>query len=192
MRRTTNATTPVAGGRPEVAPIGRRRRQGASTLGLLAVVVVVDQATKWWAWRHIATAIVNTGGTWLIGDRVSGWFSDPVWGPLLDVLDVGLLCLAGAVLVRRPRPPVFLVAGALMISGLASNLLDRLGVHALTAPHSYRGAVDFLPIGSVHVNVADVVIAAATLLYLVARPSPERAAAPDGDAARSLTSASSR
>jgi lipoprotein signal peptidase len=192
MRRTAYATIEVAGDRPEANPIDRRRRQGAMTLRLLAAVVLLDQATKWWGWRHVPGAMVNTGSTWLIGDPVKGWVSDPVWGRLLDLLGLALLTLAGSVLVRRRRPPVLLWAGALMISGWISNLLDRLGMHSLTAPGSSRGAVDFIPIGSVHVNLADAVIAAATLLYLVAQPSPARAAATERDEALPLTSASSR
>jgi lipoprotein signal peptidase len=192
MTRTASATIEVAGDRPEANPIDRRRRQGAMTLRLLAAVVLLDQATKWWGWRHVPGAMVNTGSTWLIGDPVKGWVSDPVSGRLLDLLGLALLALAGSILVRRRRPPAFLVAGALMISGWSSNLLDRLGMHSLTAPGSSRGAVDFIPIGSVHVNLADAVIAAATLLYLVAQPSPVRAAATERDEALPLTSASSR
>jgi len=83
-------------------------------------VVVVDEATTWWAWRHVPRAIVNTGSTWLIGDPVDAWVTARVSGRFLDL--VGL-----AVLIRS---------------------------------------------GSVHVNLADGFIAVATLLYLVARPSP--------------------
>src|SRR5215217_4538681 len=108
--------------------ISSRRRQGVIASGLLAAVIVLDQATKWWGWRHAPKAIINTGGTWLLGDPVSGWFSGPVSGPLLDLLNVGLLCLAGVVLVRRRRQARILVAGALMIAGWSSNLLDRLGL----------------------------------------------------------------
>jgi hypothetical protein len=78
-----------------------------------------------------------------------------------------------------------------MISGWGSNLLDRLGMHVLTAPGSSRGAVDFIPVGSAHVNLADGVIAVATLLYLVAWPSPAATAATERHAARPLTSATS-
>ncbi len=171
--------------------MARRRRQGTITLGLLAAVVVVDQATKWWAWRHVPGAIVNTGSTWLIGDPVDAWVTAPVSGRLLDLLGLVVLIRSGSILLRRPRHPLVLVAGALMISGWGSNLLDRLGMHILTAPGSSRGAVDFIPVGSVHVNLADGVIAVAALLYLVARPSPAAPAATGRHAARPLTSATS-
>ena len=177
MAPTAYPTTTVAGDLPDEKPVDRRRRQGTITLGLLAPVGVVDQAAKWWAWRHVPGAMVNTGSTWLIGDPVKGWVSDPVSGRLLDLLGLALMILAGSILLRRRRQPLFLVAGALMISGWGSNLLDRLGMHILTAPGSSRGVVDFIPVGSVHVNLADAVIAVATLLYLVARPSPAATAA---------------
>jgi lipoprotein signal peptidase len=148
--------------------IDSRRLRGIVVAGLLAAVIAVDQATKWWGWRHAPMAIVNTGGTWFIGDPVRGWVSGPVTGPLIDLLGLGLLSVIGSVLVRRRRRPLLLVAGALMISGWGSNLLDRLGMHALTAPGSDRGAVDFIPLGPVFFNLADVVIVAATVLYVVA------------------------
>ena len=143
-------------------------RQRWLALGLLTAVVVLDQSTKWWAWRHAPEALVNGGGTWFIGQPVTGWFSGPVSGPLLDLLNVGLLGLAGFLLVRRRRPALVLVAGALTIAGWGSNLLDRLGLHAVTAPGSLRGAVDFIPLGHPYCNVADFVIVGATALFVVA------------------------
>ena len=150
---------------PATAP---GRRQGLLTLGLIVSVSVVDQTTKWWAWRSASPAIINSGGTWIIGGPVSGLLSGPVSGPILDLLNVGLLTLAGLILVSRPRSALFLVSAALMIAGWSSNLLDRLGMHAVTAPGSVRGAVDFIPLGPPYWNVADLVIIAATVLLLVA------------------------
>jgi hypothetical protein len=95
--------------------MARRRRQRFVTLGPLAAVVVVDQATN-------------------------------------DVLGLAVLIRSGSILLRRPRHPLFLVAGALMISGWGSNLLDRSGMHILTAPGSSRGAVDFIPVGTCHLH----------------------------------------
>jgi lipoprotein signal peptidase len=168
MTFTAYATSPAHSADWDDTAIGRARRQGAMTLGLLFAVVVLDQASKWWGWRHAPMAIINTGSSWFIEGPVSEWVSSPVTGPLIDLLGVGLLSVIGSVLVRRRRRPLLLVAGALMISGWGSNLLDRLGMHALTAPGSDRGAVDFIPLGPVFFNLADVVIAAATVLYLIA------------------------
>jgi lipoprotein signal peptidase len=169
MSCTTHAPTPATTAGAIDAATGPERRQGLAVLGLLATVVVLDQSTKWWGWRHAPEAVINAGGTWLIGRPVSGWFSGPVSGPLLDLLNVGLLTLAGLILVRRPRRAPGLVSGALMIGGWGSNLLDRLGMHSLTAPGSIRGAVDFIPVGQPYWNVADFVIIGATALFLVAR-----------------------
>jgi hypothetical protein len=142
--------------------------QRSVVVALLAVVIVLDQATKWWGWRHFPYAIINDGGNRLVGSTVSGWFAGPVTGVLLDFLDLGLVSVAASVLVRRRRPAVVLVSGALMMAGWGSDLLDRLGMHYLTAPGAPRGAVDFVHIGSVYYNVADFVIVGATPLFLLA------------------------
>jgi lipoprotein signal peptidase len=42
-------------------------------LGLLATVVVLDQTTKWWGWRHVPEAIIDAGTTLPIGRTVNGW-----------------------------------------------------------------------------------------------------------------------
>jgi lipoprotein signal peptidase len=135
---------------------------------VLAAVIVLDQVTKWWGWRHIPHAFINSGGTWIIGRPFDSWLSGPVSGPLLDHLDVGLLSLAGICLVRRRRRAPVLAAGGLMLGGWSSNLLDRLGMHSLTAPGSVRGAVDFIPLGPPSWNLADFFILGATVLFLVA------------------------
>jgi lipoprotein signal peptidase len=168
MTRSTFARAPVPTAARVDAATGPNRRQGPVTFGLIATVCVVDQTTKWWAWRNASTAVINPGGTWLIGRPVSGLLSGSVSGPILDLLNVGLLTLAAFILVSRPRRPLSLVARALMIAGWSSNLLDRLGMHAVTAPGSVRGAVDFIPLGPPYWNVADLVIVGATVLSLVA------------------------
>ncbi|MCW2617088.1 MAG: hypothetical protein JWR28_237 [Modestobacter sp.] len=121
--------------------------QRTTAIGLLVVVVVVDRTTPWWAWRNDSGAIIDAGSTWPIGRPVSGWFSGLVTGAVLDLLGVGPLSLAGHLLVRRRRRQAVLVAGARMIGGWGSNLLDRLGLHRATAPGSARGAVDPAPNG---------------------------------------------
>jgi MYXO-CTERM domain-containing protein len=168
MNDPTQASTRVPRAEADDAATGPGRRQGVMALGLLVAVVLLDQTTKWWGWRYAPDTFINSGGTWLIGRPVSGWFSGPVSGPLLDHLNVGLLGLAAVVLMRRRRRARVLVAGALMIGGWGSNLLDRLGMHSVTAPGSARGAVDFIPLGPPHWNVADFVIFGATVLFLVA------------------------
>lgn len=136
-------------------------------LSLVAVVVVLDQAAKWWAWRHVPWAVINSGGDILVGPMVGAWYAAPVPGAALDLLDVGLLSLAALVMLRCQANAVVAVSGALTIGGWGSNLLDRLGLHYWTAPGSVRGAVDFLHIGGYYYNIADFFIIGCTPLFLL-------------------------
>jgi lipoprotein signal peptidase len=153
---------------PDVERKTTVERQRTVTLVLVAMVVFLDQATKWWAWRYVPVAMINAGGDVLVGQTIGGWYENPVTGALLDLVDFGLLSVAVAVLLRRRRPSVVLVSGSLMLGGWVSNILDRLGMHFWTAPGSVRGAVDFIHLGGFFYNVADFVIVGATLLFLLA------------------------
>jgi lipoprotein signal peptidase len=157
-------------------------------LTLLAGVIVLDQAIKWWAWRHVSGAKINSGGDVLVGNVVGGWYAEPVTGALLDLLDFGLLSIAVSILMRRRRPAAVVIFGALMLGGWGSNLLDRLGMHYWTAPGSVRGVVDYLHLGGGTYNVADFFIVGVTPLFLLAvgylgweaanRPASVRVVAP--------------
>jgi lipoprotein signal peptidase len=126
-------------------------------------VIGTDQATKWWAWRHVSGAFVNTGGYILLGPA-RWWFADPVIGALADVVGSALVAVAVCWLLR-PRSAAARLGGALVAAGWASNILDRLGVHHLTAPGSARGVVDFIPgDGPGRHNVADLCIVVGLLL----------------------------
>jgi lipoprotein signal peptidase len=153
--------------RPDRDAAGRHRRV-RTVLGLMIAVGIVDQTTKYWGWRHASRAIINAGSTWPIGRPVSGWYSGSLTGPLMDVVSCGLLSLAVIALVRRRRPAVVLVSGALAIAGWSSNLLDRLAMHRVNAPGSARGAVDFIPLHADFYNIADVVILGSTVVFLAA------------------------
>jgi lipoprotein signal peptidase len=137
-------------------------------LALIAAVVVLDQAAKWWAWRYVPGARINSGGDLLVGHTIGRWYAAPVSGALLDLLDFGLLSIAVTVLTRFRTPAVVTIPGALMIGGWGSNLLDRLGVHYLTAPDSVRGAVDFIHLHGQYYNVADFFIISCTPIFLLA------------------------
>jgi lipoprotein signal peptidase len=137
-------------------------------LALLAAVLVVDQLSKWWAWRHAPLVKINYGGNIFVGDAISRWYADPATGALLDLVDFGLLSATVIVLVRRMPSTVVLVPGGLMVGGWVSNLVDRLGLHYLTAPGSVRGAVDFIPLGTIRYNVADLFIVCGTLAFTLA------------------------
>ena len=145
------------------------RKKWATTVAVLLVaVVVLDQVTKWWAWRPAPVAHINHGGSPFVGEMIGSWFADPVTGAFLDLMDFTLLTMALVMLSRRAQPAIIWFSSALMIAGWSSNLLDRLGLHHFTAPGSYRGAVDFIHIGPYYFNVADVFIVGATLAFLVA------------------------
>ena len=135
---------------------------------LLAVVVVLDQTAKWWAWRHVSWARINSGGDILVGHTIGAWYAGPVTGALLDLLDVGLLSTAVFVLARCRATAAVRVPGVLMIGGWVSNLLDRLGAHYWTAPGSIRGVVDFIHIGGHYYNVADFFIVSCTPVFVLA------------------------
>jgi lipoprotein signal peptidase len=145
-----------------------RARHSAVALTLIAVVVVLDQAAKWWAWRHIPWTRINSGGDVLVGRTIGAWYASPVAGALLDLLDFGLLSIAVWALARRRASTAVRVSGALMTGGWASNLLDRLAAHYWTAPGSVRGVVDFIHIGGHYYNVADFFIVGCTPLFLLA------------------------
>ena len=119
-------------------------------LAVLAAIVLVDQVTKWWAWRHLASAVINPGGDQLVGPVVGRWYSAQLSGAVLDVH--GAVVLAVAVwLLGRLRRRLVVVPATVGIAGWSSNALDRLGLHFWTAPGSARGAVDFITVhGSSH------------------------------------------
>jgi lipoprotein signal peptidase len=137
-------------------------------LPLIATVVALDQAVKWWAWRHIPWTKINSGGDVLVGRTIGAWYARPVTGALLDLLDFGLLTIAVSVLARYRVPAAVSVPGALMAGGWGSNLLDRLGAHFWTAPGSVRGVVDFIHFGAHYYNLADFFIISCTPLFLLA------------------------
>jgi lipoprotein signal peptidase len=172
-------TAPAATGRATERTA--RPGQPAIVLALLAAVIMVDQAAKWWAWRHVRGVMINPGGDFLTGPTLSRWYADPVAGALLDLMGFGLVSIAAAIMACRRRRALVTICGSLMIGGWASNLLDRLGMHYLTAPGSIRGAVDFIGFGARCWNLADFFIIGATPLFLLATARlTKRAAGPPG------------
>ena len=135
---------------------------------VFAVVIVTDQGTKWWAWRHVDGALINDGGYILLGRGIRSWFAAPVSGAVADV--VGLLVVSTAVtwLMRRSRSRLVLIGGALVAAGMLSNILDRRGLRAWTAPGTARGVVDFIPSGGPsRSNIADVWIVVGVVVLVV-------------------------
>ena len=153
---------------PDAARQQARTRPNVAVFALIAAVIALDQATKWWAWRHVPWAQINSGGDILVGPTVGAWYADPFPGAALDLMDVGVLSVAVWVLVRCHANAAAVVSCALMIGGWGSNTLDRLGLHYWTAPGSVRGAVDFLRIGGYFYNIADFFIIGCTPVFLLA------------------------
>jgi hypothetical protein len=50
-------------------------RQWQVMLAVVAAVIVLDQSAKWWAWRHVAGAEINSGGDVLVGRAVGAWYA---------------------------------------------------------------------------------------------------------------------
>lgn len=128
---------------------------------VVGATVVADQVSKAFAWRRVDGAVVNPGS-----DVVAPWmdtaFSSSLSGALLDMAGILVLATASILVVRRCRDRMLWWAAALNIAGWTSNLLDRLGLHWLTAPGSRRGTVDWL----YGYNVADLAIGTGLALAL--------------------------
>jgi Lipoprotein signal peptidase len=147
---------------------GRVGEQKRLLLSVVAIVGLLDQAGKAWAWRNLAEVHVNSGGDLLVGSAISGWFRDRAVGAAFDVLDAALLVSAGMLLVRRRRSPALLIGGAFVLAGWVSNLGDRLGLHFWTAPGSMRGVVDFVPWDGRYWNLADAAIVIGSVIFALA------------------------
>jgi lipoprotein signal peptidase len=151
------------------AHVGRKEQLGqrSTVLALMAALIILDQATKYWAWRNASRPLINTGGNPFVGATVDSWCKARVTGALLDLVAFAVLGIALSALARRKRPALVLIPGIMMIGGWSSNLIDRLGLHHWTAPGSARGAVDFIHLGPHTWNVADFFIIVGTSLFLL-------------------------
>ena len=153
-------------------PSGRgrdRSRRGISAWTLLtaALVLVVDQLTKWWVVNHLDEPVhvvwtlrlaraYNTGTAFSLGAG---------WGPFIGILAVVVVVL----LVRFGRTvvsPVGTVALGLVLGGALGNLLDRL---LRDGPGFLHGAVvDFIDLQWRPIfNVADSAIVVGGLLLVL-------------------------
>ncbi len=135
---------------------------------IVAVVLVLDQASKIWAVHRLSDGhrieIVD-GQLWLGLSRNSGsafsLFSSLT--PILAVVAIGVAVFLVRV-VRRVQDPLLVVALSLVLAGAVGNLVDRV----FRSPGFMKGAViDF--IASKHwptFNVADSAITVGAVLLL--------------------------
>ena len=154
---------------PAPAPTGGRRRLYAVLLGLAALVLVLDQASKVWALRSLTPGepvdlvgslirlnlIRNPGAAFSIGNG-STW--------LLTAVSLGILVwvIAGA---RKVGNMPWAVALGLLLGGAVGNLLDR----GFREPGPGRGhVVDFIDYFGLFIgNVADIAIVVGAGIILV-------------------------
>src|SRR5437870_9295201 len=153
----------------EVHATASGRSSANMLVAVFVVVIGTDQAAKWWVWRHFDGSLINSGGYIHLSPAIRSWFANPVSGAFADVVGAVVLLAAIGWLLRRRHPVVVLLGGGLVIAGWVSNLLDRLGLHNVTAPGSARGVVDFIPAGGPgRYNVADLWIICGTVLLAYA------------------------
>ena len=151
-----------------VGPPVTRERHGLTLLVVFALVVVVDQTAKWFAWRHVGDAVINEGGYILLGRSVRAWFAAPTTGAVANGVGAVLVVAGIAWLLARGRHRATVIGGALTAAGWTANLLDRFGLHQWTAPGSRRGVIDFIPSGGPsRCNIADLAIVAGLVVLVL-------------------------
>lgn len=139
--------------------------------GVFVVVLVVDQWTKQLALIHLS----ETERIPLLGDALglqlafnagASFSLGAGFTPVITAIGLGAL-VAFAVMASRVRRPSTAIALGLVSGGAAGNIADRL----FADPGPFRGRVtDFLAWGDVAIgNLADVFIAAAVGVWLIAR-----------------------
>ncbi|MCW2529619.1 MAG: Lipoprotein signal peptidase, partial [Pseudonocardiales bacterium] len=142
---------------------------------VIIFVVVADQVSKWWGWSHANRASVDTGGgifNEFTGGLANAVMRDPITGAVADVALAASLGWLGFRLLHRRRGWSVVLAASALLGGCTSNLLDRFGLHRVTAPGSARGVINWVSLGgraSSPLNIADLVcLAGATGLGVIA------------------------
>lgn len=160
---------PEGGPRADVPP-ARRRRLVATLVGLAAVTLVLDQATKAWALAGLDEGVRHP----VLGDLLGlqllfnpgaalGLATGTTW--LLTVVAITVVVVIIRV-SRRLGSTGWTIALGLLLGGALGNLVDRL----IRDPGVFMGhVVDFIAYGDLFVgNVADIaIVAAAGLLMLL-------------------------
>lgn len=146
-----------------------RRRLGGWSLALAALVLAVDQLTKWWA----LSALTAGERVELVGDLLglSLVFNDgaalSIGSGYTGILTIVVVAVVVVILraVRRIGSVAWAVALGLLLGGAVGNLVDRL----FREPAFARGhVVDMIAYADFFVgNVADIAIVAAAGLIVV-------------------------
>jgi len=153
---------------PTTSP-ARRRRLVAWTFVLAALVLVVDQLTKWWAESALtfgAEPVPLIGE--LLGLRLI--YNDgaalSIGGGMTWVLTIVVVVVVVVIVraIRRIGSTGWAVALGLLLGGALGNLGDRF----FREPGFARGhVVDFIDYGVFIGNVADIAIVAAACLIVI-------------------------
>jgi signal peptidase II len=157
---------------PATAPVPVQRTHPAAWLWLSAVVIVLDQATKFLVTRFLAlyervevlpvldfTRLHNTGAAFSLLAGASGWQR---W------FFIGLACVVSVLLVawiwRTPRGEKLLpLALALILGGALGNVIDRaLHGYVVDFIHAHWGAAYFPAF-----NIADSAITVGAALLIL-------------------------
>lgn len=167
---------------PAAVPATGHRRY-ALVLGVAALVLVLDQLSKWWAVNELSTRTIdvvwtmrlnlarNTGAAFSVGRGTDyGRFI-----PLLALVVVAVVVWQGRTVTNR----VGAIAIGMIVGGAIGNLLDR-ALRTSGGGFLSGGVVDFIDFQWWPIfNVADMGVVVGGILLLVA----SMFAGPGGDAA---------
>jgi signal peptidase II len=167
---------PTAGSDPGAAAEGgsevdgprRRRPHLPIVFGVAAVVIAVDQLSKWWALENLDDGMIEVVWTLrfnLVFNRGASFSLGDGFGPLIGVLAlgvVGVLLWTG----RTVKSVWGAVALGLVLGGALGNLIDR----AFRSTDGFMGGavIDFIDLQWWPVwNVADAGVVVGAILLLV-------------------------
>ena len=153
----------------------KRIRHYLSLIGITGLIIILDQATKWWVRQSLAIGEAWSPFEWLIpyarilhtNNTGAAFGLFPAGSTLFAVVAV---LVAAAILYYYPKVPrdqwLLRWALGLQLAGALGNLIDRINHGTVT---------DFISVGTFPVfNVADSSISVGTALLIVATWIEER------------------